>query len=313
MKRLSLSVVFVLSCSWLGLTEAHFSLAPKIAIEPLTVPQPDTTLFKFGEVTASRGQFTDYLERLTVFETKYQRVQPNFSAHFNLVQGVAFFHPENVNNYIDGIEAVRDNPELYNFSVAQWIKGQVGVYAQMIRLSDHALRGAQEHTPEVKAVLDFCAAGVKTALLEELVVLGEMKPSVDAVKRAIQRGDKEVMRLIREGPLPDTALTSPDEQRRLKKRWREFRKDLLESTARTNYCESIKTFSEPPDTIVVEVGERKINLGEYLAIFGIPANEKQWTGQKRGSCSRMILFYAMADLVDSLGIMPPRLKPPLSG
>lgn len=307
MQRLTLSIALLALSLWQIPVFAHFALAPKIAIDPLPLPQADQRLFQAGEVVASRGQFSAYLERLTAFETKYQRVQPSFSAHFNLLRGVAFFHPDNIHTFIDRVDGLRSQPAMYQFAVGHWIKGQIGVYARLMRLLQMAKQNQQQKTPDVVATLDFYAAGVKTALLEELIVLGDMEPSVAGMRAFIANEASDATRLIDLGTEASSDLIPPEEQRRLKKRWRQFRQDLVGSTHQINRCQSIQTFSEPGATVILEVGERQLTLADYLAIFGVPKNERQWAGQRRGNCARMVLFYAMAGFVDSLNILPQRL------
>lgn len=308
MNRFAHSIILLALFAWFGSAEAHFSLAPKIAIEPLPLPQPETTLFRSGAISASRGEFSDYLQRLIAFDTKYQRLQPNFSAHFNLLRGVAFFHPDNVHRYIDTTVAVRANPAMYQFAVKQWIKGQIGVYARLTELFQRAKQGKLDRSPEVAATLEFYAAGAKTALLEELIVLGDMDPSVAGMRAFVGSKGPQALGLIDRGIEGDTELTPPEEQRRLKDRWRRFRHDLLQSTRPVNRCESVTTFSEPGESLMIELGRHRITFAQYRALFGLPASEKYWAGQKRGNCSRMILFYAMADFADELGILPARLQ-----
>jgi hypothetical protein len=114
--------------------------------------------------------------------------------------------------------------------------------------------------------------------------------------------------LIEQGSEGDTELIPPDEQRRLKDRWRRFRRDVLQSRQAINRCEEVSSLSTSGETLMVEIGSHRIDFFQYRAIFGVPTDERFWGGQKRVNCSRLILFYAMADLVDELGILPSRLQ-----
>lgn len=308
MKRLYHVILASVLCAWLTAVAAHFSLAPKITVEPLPLPQSDATLFHSGTPSVSRGDFSDYLARLIAFDTKYQRLQPSFSAHFNLLRGTAFFHPENVHKYIDNLQALRNNPLAYQAAVQRWIRGQIDIYARLVELRQQAKRQGLEQSPDVAATLDFYAAGAKTALLEELIVAGDMEPSVAGMRAFVNGKEPTARRLIERGPESDTDLTPPDEQRRLKDRWRRFRQEVLQSGQATNRCDSVKSLSAPSKTLMVEIGTHRIDFEQYRAIFGVPADERFWGGQKRANCSRLILFYAMADLVDELGILPARLE-----
>ncbi len=286
---------------------AHFALAPKIAIEPLPLPEPDQILFDTGSVKATRGEFSDYLQRLTAFQTKYQRLQPTFSAHFELLQSVAFYHPENVHQYIDSLAPVRERPDMYRFAVSQWIRGQLGVYARLKQLGAEA-DSLRQDKDDSTAVIDFYAAGSKTALLEELIVAGDMPPSIEGLAKFVARDDDQSRYLIANGPPVDTVLTPPEEQRRLKDRWRAFRRDVLNKTPAVNRCDTVNSPSDPADTVVVEVAGKEITLADYLAIFGMPETQGQWASLKRANCSRLVLFYSMAEVAQEMKLEPARIK-----
>lgn len=308
MTRLSELGLLVCLCLWLSTSEAHFSLAPKITVAPLPLPEPETPLMHLGEIRISRGDFSDYLDRLTTFETKYQRLQPSFSSHFNLVRGVVFFHPDNVHQYIDTIASLDGDPRMGDLLARQWIKGQLGLYRRLRGLLHRAREGGLERAPDVMATLAFYSAGVKTSLLEELIVLGDMEPSVQGLRSFVADPSRNAERLMARGIESDGELTPPEEQRRLRDRWRRFRQDLLQATPAVDRCDAIESPSASPETPLVELGQRRITLADYLAVFGAPRDARRWIGQRRGNCARLFLFYAMADLVDALDILPARLE-----
>jgi hypothetical protein len=210
--------------------EAHFTMAPKIEILPKTVEQPNTLFIRQGDSQASRGDYLDYLQRMTTFDTKYQKVQTNFASHFDLLQGVAFFHPDNVHKYIDSIAVAQENKPIYEIAVKVWVRHQAEIFARLLPLRDQALRAEIAEDPGIKPVLELYTAGAKTALLEELILLGDMEPNQAGITRYVKDKPGDYQQILHKGVTLDTEITPPVEQRRLKKRWSGFRKDVIKHT-----------------------------------------------------------------------------------
>jgi hypothetical protein len=288
--------------------EAHFTLAPKIEIMPKAVEQPDALFIRYGDIEASRGDFLEYLQRLTAFDTKYQKVQANFSTHFDLLRGVAFYHPENVHQYIDSIKIAKSNKALHAFAIKAWFSHQADIFTRLLPIREAAKRSQLIKSPQIQPVLDLYVAGAKTALLEELIILGDMQPSVAGITRFVNEKSDGFQELLNKGVEVDTEVTPAEEQRRLKKRWSDFRKDVLKHTQQVRYDHEVKSPDMPHDTLIAEVNAHKLDWGDYLAVYGLPPTNNRWVGLKKSNVSRLILFYAMADLADHLGLAPERIQ-----
>lgn len=287
-------------------SSAHFALAPKIEVEPQRLEMPQKILLRLGDVQATRSDFSDYLERITAFDTKYDRVQPNFFAHFELIRGLALFHPVNVHKYIDKLALVKNRPDFHQYAVAAWFLEQAEIFARILYYHERAMDAGMAQEPAVKAVLDFYDAGTQTAFLEQLVVLGPMPPTLKGMTDFVQKIPYADRDQIDTGAAADTELTPPSEQQRLKQRWSTFRRDVITHTPHRRRCQTIESLAVPEHTVLVEVGGRKITLADFKAIFGAPRDDDQWNALKTVNCGRLVLFYAMADLSEQLGIVQKR-------
>jgi hypothetical protein len=287
--------------------EAHFTLAPKIEILPKAAQKPDALFIKLGDKQATRGDYLNYLQRLTAFNTKYQKVQTNFSSHFDLLRGVVFYHPENVHKYIDNIDLAKANEAIYQLAVKAWFRHQAEIFARLLPLRDSAKGSKLAQRPHIKPVLDLYAAGAKTALLEELIILGDMAPSVAGIKNYIQQKPDGFQPILEKGVELDTEIIPPEEQRRLKKRWSDFRKDVIAHTELVRHNELLQDDKASDSAIVAQVNAHSISLGDLNAVYGEPPKGRRWLGIRKANLSRMILYYAMADLAESLGLAPERL------
>ena len=95
----------------------HFSVAPKLEVGPADLEGAESVFLTLGETTASRGDFHRYLQRITAFDTKYDRMQPTFWLHLELVRSIALLHPRNVHSIVDDLREARALPERHYKSV----------------------------------------------------------------------------------------------------------------------------------------------------------------------------------------------------
>lgn len=300
--------IVVAGLLWLSDASAHFALAPKLDIQPAELESPQAVLMKVGNITATRGEFSDYLQRITAFDTRYDRIQPNFYSYFSLVRGVALFYPDNVHTYIDKIALVKEQPPFYKLAVTSWFEKQAEMFTRILYYKRRAAETKLINSDAIKAVTEFYAASAKTAFIEELVVLGSMPPTLQGLNNFISKLSPEQRRKLETGVANDTELTPPDEQQKMRQRWITFRRDVLRNTTQRSHCDTIQSLSTPQDTVLVSINQHKISMGDFFAIFGKPQNDKQWNAVKRVNCSRLALFYAMGDLAEKLTIVPERVR-----
>lgn len=289
-----------------GQSGAHLALAPKVEVAPLFT-EDDSLLVRTGAIRITRAEFSRYLARLTAFPTKYQRLQPGFDSHFQLVQSVAFHHPRNVHDYIDNVDQLNEHHPLYRFAVRQWVRGQLGVYVRLRQvLAAKPTPDADDH--RTAAVLAFYEAGAKTALLEELITATRIEPSISGLKAAAERADPELLGVLANGPPVDDTLTPPEEQRRMRDRWRAFRDNVMRESGVVNHCDRFASPDGTFDAAMIESSGEVVTLADYLVIFGRPSSTMAWPSQRRGNCARMALYLSMGSVVDDLGLLPERVR-----
>lgn len=291
-----------------GVAEAHFALAPKIEIGPARLEHGEQTLLRIQGYAISRRTFHEYLQRLSAFDTKYDRIQPNFYAHFEIIRGLAFFHPDNIHTYIDHIEALKDDPNFYRFALNTWFDKQSEMFSRIRWFYQKALERPDSGNAEVEAVMDFYAAGVKTEFIEELVVLGAMEPTRKGLAEFVRGIPESERKHIDTGIANDTRATPIEEQQRMQKRWAEFRKSALDAQDQTNVCAEIGSPEASPDSRMVQVNRHRVRLKDYLVLFGKPRLAHQWPGMAKANCKRLVLFFTIADLCEDLGIVPARAE-----
>ena len=301
---LSLILLLLTIIFYSPLASAHFSLAPKIEVAPLQLESPEKELVHVAQFSASRVAFTDYLQRITAFDTKYDRVQSAFFSHFEIIRGIAFFHPDNVHKIIDTIAQSKNKSVIHQLEVTDWFKKQAEIFSRIFYYSNKAKESGQIKRPEVQAVLDFYAAGAKTEFLEELIVFGSMSPTLSALNSFVENIVDDKRNEIKTGIENDIEITPMDEQKLMKKRWADFRHQAMEKTNAKQQCDHIFSPDLPHDKAIIKVNDHSITLGAYLAIFGKPRLERQWNVVSKLNCNQLVLFYTMADLVDQLGIAP---------
>jgi hypothetical protein len=161
---------------------------------------------------------------------------------------------------------------------------------------------------DIKAVMDFYAASAKTEFIEELIVLGSMPPTLQGLNDFFSKLSIEQRRRLATGAANDTRLTPPDEQQKMRQRWISFRRDVLNNTKQTRHCDTVQSMSAPQDTVLVSLNQHQVSMANFFAIFGKPKDDKQWNATKRVNCSRLVLFYAMADLADKFHVVPERVR-----
>lgn len=281
----------------------HFSVAPKLEVGPADLEGAESVFLTLGETTASRGDFHAYLQRITAFDTKYDRMQPNFWLHLELVRSIALLHPQNVHSVVDALREAESLPERRRALLDEWVIRQAEVYIGL----QLALADAAADRPSAPVVLDLYAAGVKTEFLEELVVLGEMAPTLvglEAFLAAIPDGRR---RSIETGIERETELTPEDEQARLRARWTTFRNEVVAQAGVEHRCGTIDTLDAPADTVVIDGFGRRVTFGEVLAIYGRPLHDRQWIAVRQGHCARIVSLLATGSVVDRFGIGSDRM------
>ncbi len=299
--------LFIITWLFSQSLHAHFALAPKIEISPSGFEAPQANLIQIQSVDINRQKYADYLNRVTAFDTKYDRVQTNFFSHFEVIRGIALFHPDNVHKFIDNIAALKQQPRFYQLAVTNWFKEQALMFARFNLFINQARQQKLEHQPEIKAVLNFYQAGAKTEFLEELIVLGKMPPSLEGLKQFVTTIPENNRHSIDTGIVDDQELTPVAEQERMKKRWLDFRQQILQQANVEQQCANIPASDADPQTVIITFQQHKISLQDYLAIFGKPPLASQWKPVSRVNCTRLGLFHAMADTVDQLGIVPDKV------
>lgn len=281
-------------------------MAPKIELGPTDFADPGKKFLGVGELQANRADFGDYLRRLTAFDTKYDRVQPGFYAYFSLARGIALFHPDNVHKYIDNINLVKNNQPLARLAVRAWFEGQAEMFSRLEHYRRKAELAGVGEEAAFRAIMALYAAASKVEYLEELVVLGAMEPSVRGLKDFLATVQASDRNRIPTGIEEDAGLTPPEEQSRMKRRWIEFRRDLLRQARIEHPCADHTPASVDPESVLLKVNAHEITLADYLALFGRTGDPRSNVVEK-ANCTRATLFYAAADFADREGIVPDRV------
>ncbi|MEO1229694.1 MAG: hypothetical protein AAFZ18_12360 [Myxococcota bacterium] len=283
--------------------QAHFAFAPKLTITPVVYDKPETVLVRVGKLTASRADFGAYIRRLTAFDTKYDRVQPSLSAHFGLVRALALFHPQDVHAYLARVEEIRGDEEIRGLALSTWFLRQAEMFGYIEAFAERArARGVQEEAA-TRAVIDLYTAGAKAEFLEELVVLGEMDPTVGGVRDFLTSLPSSVRADPPTRIEQDQSLSSPEEQRRMRSRWIAFRRDAIKTATISDNCGG--DLDEVSMTPLLQVNEHRMRADDYAAIFGAGSHRR---GPVKANCRRVALFWALADVSDALGIGPRRVQ-----
>lgn len=284
--------------------QAHYSMAPKLSVEPATLATPAAAFLRLnGEVTATRGDFARYLQRITAFDTKYVRLLPRFWLHLELLRGIALHHPDNVYSVIDRLPEPGARDGMRTRLLQRWFAAQAEMFAGI------AQRAATTELDENEAfVMTLYAASAKAAFLEELVVLGAMTPSVAGLRDHVAALPEAERRRIDTGiDVAGDELTPPEEQAAQRARWQRFRRDVVAQAEIARRCGEIDDPAAAPATVALSVGGQAVSLGELFAVFGVPEDARRWQGVRTGHCARTATLLALGRLADDLGIVPERV------
>jgi hypothetical protein len=293
-----------------GSAAAHFALAPRIEVEPPALDDPLQPLVRRAEGALSRGEFALYLQRLTAFDTKYERTQPAFAAYFGLVRSAALLHPENVHGYVDALRAAQGESARERALQLGWIEGQAELFALLAAYAERGRLAGAAQDARQRVIARFHAAGAKAAFLEQLVVLGEMAPSVEGLERYLQGLTPEQRDALGARLEEDSGeLTPPAEQRALLQRWLQFRRDALARAGIEQRCEAQDSVQGlAPEHALLQVGAETIDWAAIRAVYGEMESDRLWQRRRGSTCAQLALLLALDQLAERLGIVPPSVR-----
>jgi hypothetical protein len=284
-----------------GKPEAQFKVMPK------AINDPGKPLVKMGDISISRQDFFDYIRNVGAFQMKVDLLQRDFLLHYWVVEGVSRYYPTDINELMPRlIEMSKVEPEEFQSRIFEWANDQAGLYARLKFYTERARKNERHNDPAVVAILDCFTKHVKAGFLEEIVGLGSMTPTHAGLAEwvagltAEQKADITALY-----PDPDSIKGTKRSQAR--KRWIQYRRDLMDDTGNERTFEKVTSLKNP-DSVIAKVNKHQIKVSDFLAIYGPVINDVNWNNLKKSRGSQMMLVYAAADEIDRLGILSQRSK-----
>jgi hypothetical protein len=157
------------------------------------------------------------------------------------------------------------------------------------------------------AVLEVFEKYLKAGLLEDLVEYGSMKPTVDGV-RSFVKSLTDAQRADIENQYRSPLEVKPFEEKEVRKRWIQYRRDLMDVVPEDRAYQTIETKEIPADTVIGKVGKRTLTFGQFEHVYGPVPTDVNWNQIKKSRVAQLLRTYAMADEADRLGIVSQKHK-----
>ncbi|MDP8225873.1 MAG: hypothetical protein P9L99_21105 [Candidatus Lernaella stagnicola] len=284
-----------------GKTELQFKVVPK------NVESPGASVIKMGGITISRQEFFDYIRNTAAFQMRADLIQRDFLLHFWVIEGVSRYYPTDINDLFARLEKL--GPESPEFAprLNEWILAQADLFARLSHYAAKAKRQPWSKAGKISPVLEMFAQKQKADLMEDVIKYGAMPPSRMGVRKfaaSLSADDRAHI----ERHYKDPKDIKPFEVKETKRRWIQYRRDLLANTPNARLYLKVQSMSVPPATPIAKVNDHVITMGDFLSIYGPMVNDTNWNNVKKSRVPGMMLAYAMADEADHLGVVPQWLK-----
>ncbi len=189
--------------------------------------------------------------------------------------------------------------------INDWMEKQAQLFPRLLYFFEKARKNGYDKDPAIQAVLECFQMHVKADFMEELILLGDMTPTRDGLRKFVSSLPAAERQKI-ENHYKDPDKIGPAKRKNLRKRWISYRRDLIKKTSNDRLFLKMESLNVPPETAIAKVNNHKITMGQFLAVHGSIKNDVHWNSIKKSRLSQMMLSYAMADEVDKLKILPKR-------
>ena len=278
----------------------------QFTLEPESVENPDAVVIRQGDAEITRREFFDYVASVSAFQMKGDLLQRDFLLHFWIVEGLSRYYPSDINERFARLVQMDPAEPEYDRRLDEWVLAQADLFARIDHYYDKAIAAGKGGDPAVNAVLDSFAAHAKADLMEDLVSYGEMDPDPLSLRLfAGQMAEGETVVMGKHYKDPGEA--APFERKHARTRWIKYRRDLLKDTSKSRAYKKVETLDVSPETLVARVGDKKITMADFLAIYGPIPNDVNWNQVKMSRGSQLVRAYALAQELDRLGIAPPSI------
>ena len=263
---------------------------------------------RIGKIKATRGDFLAFIRNVGAFQLKRELLQRNFQMRFWLFEEITRRNPKNVNGFMRKLASLNsDDPEV-DKTMKPWVDEQAPHYVRLLHYVEKAKTSPQIDQKAMRAAIESMAMHIKADFLKDLVMFGDMEPSREGLEKYAAGLSKKQKRKIDERY--NDALDRVEEKGRrvLRIRWMRYRGDLMDSPGPKLYRDVIKELDTPVDSVVVEVGDHKITMGDFLAVHGPIQLKETWNSIKMSRLQQMKLSYLIGNEVDHLDLLPERYR-----
>ncbi|MDP8256360.1 MAG: hypothetical protein P9M14_11475 [Candidatus Alcyoniella australis] len=281
-----------------GKPELQFILSPT---QPIS--DPDVALIKIDGIEISRAEFLAYIRAVAAFQMRADLLQRDFMLHYWIAEGLSRYYPADINEVMPRIIVLGPDHPKSKELISDWIDKQAGLAGLFYYYARKAQRAGRADDPQTLAALDVFNAHIKAEFLEDLVSLGQMEPTKDGLRQfvgGISAEDKLGIAKFYADPNKVGSV-----QRNMgKQRWVGYRRELLKDTVVTREYLKVDSLDVAADTVLLTVGDHKLTMGQFLAVYGPVPDELNWNNIKKTRCAQVIRAYALADEIDKLGLAP---------
>ena len=300
--------VCCLSCFAAPSGYGHFSIATKLEVRPVVVTQPDRALISLDGARVTRGEFAAYLQRLVALDTKNDRTQPAFYAALTLWRRVALTQPIGADAYLRSRDELP--PATRPDVTAAWFRIQAQLIADVFAGQSPEWLDAMGDSKPLADLLNYYRAARRLDYLEQFVVSSDVEAVPAAIAAAIARRVKAGEPVVDANWLReiDDTLSTPEEQMRMRKRWRTFSRAVVTATPSKKHCDQIDYDALGQPLTLATINAHVLDVATYPALFGNVRDPSHWRSTATLNCSRYVRSLALSDWAALSGIEPPDLE-----
>jgi len=248
---------------------------------------------------------------MAAFKMRADLLQRYFLLHFWVIEGVSRYYPNDINDFMQRLINIGPDSPDFQPRMNEWVVKQADLFPRILHYYEKAKAQGRHRDAGIKAIINCFSQHVKLDFMEEMVSFGQMTPTMTGLREFIAGLPADEQQNIERHYL-DPDKVKPFQRKAARKRWIQYRRDLLKNVSYKKAYEQIDSLDVPPESPVAIINDHTVTLADFLAIYGPIPNDVNWNNIKRSRINKLILAYAMGDEADRLGVLPDKFQSKIS-